>query len=115
MQDIENALHAALARAGVGAGDLSAIATSEAKQGERGIETLAAKLGVKLMLISDRELKAAGERATTRSDRVMALVGLPSLAEAAALAAAGPSARLIGSRLIVGAAACALAAADVVQ
>jgi len=111
-QDIENALHAALKRAGVGADDLTAIATGEAKQGERGIETVAAKLGVKLMLISDGELKAAGARATTRSDRVLALIGLPSLAEAAALAAAGSSARLIVSRLIVGTAACALAASD---
>jgi cobalt-precorrin 5A hydrolase len=114
-QDIESALHAALARAGVSADALSVIATGEAKQGERGIETLAAKLGVKLMLISDDELKAAGDRATTRSDRVLALIGLPSLAEAAALAAAGPSARLIVSRLIVGAATCALAASDAVQ
>jgi cobalt-precorrin 5A hydrolase len=114
-QDIETALRAALARAGVTANDLSAIATGTAKQGERGIETVAAKLGVKLMLISDGELKAAGGHSTTRSDRVLALFGLPSLAEAAALAAAGPSAQLIVSRLIVGAATCALAASDVVQ
>jgi len=115
MRDIETALHTALARAGVNANDLSAIATGEAKQGERGIETVAAKLGVRLMLISNGELKAAGDCATTRSDRLLALIGLPSLAEAAALAAAGPSARLIVSRLIVGAATCALAASDAVQ
>jgi cobalt-precorrin 5A hydrolase len=114
-QDIETALRAALARAGATAGDLNAIATGEAKQGERGIETVAAKLGVRLMLISDSKLKAAGNRATTRSDRVLALIGLPSLAEAAALAAAGPSARLIVARLVVGAAACALATSDGVQ
>jgi cobalt-precorrin 5A hydrolase len=66
------------------------------------------------MLISESELKAAGGRATTRSERVSALMGLPSLAETAALAAAGPSARLIVSRLIVGAATCALAASDAV-
>jgi cobalt-precorrin 5A hydrolase len=114
MQDIETALHTALARAGLGASDLGAIATGKTKQDERGIETVAAKLGVKLMLISDCELKAAGGRATTRSERVSALMGLPSLAETAALAAAGPSARLIVSRLIVGAATCALAASDAV-
>jgi len=114
-QDVETALRAALARAGVAATDLNAIATGEAKQGEPGIETAAAKFGVRLMLISDGELQAAGKRATTRSDRVLALIGLPSLAEAAALAAAGPSARLIVSRLIVGAATCALAATDTVR
>ena len=112
MQDIETALHAALARAGVNAHDLGAIATGKTKQGERGIETVATKLGVKLVLVPDTELKAAGDRATTRSDRVLALMDLPSLAETAALAAAGPSARLIVSRLIVGAATCALAASD---
>ena len=112
MQDIETALVAALARAGVNANDLAAIATGNTKQGERGIESVAAKLGVKLMLIPEGELKAAGARATTRSDRVLALMGLPSLAETAALAAAGPSARLIVSRLAVGAATCALAISD---
>ena len=115
MYDIETALNAALARAGVNANDLGAIATGKAKQGERGIESVAAKLGVKLMLIPEGELKAAGARATTRSDRVLALMGLPSLAETAALAAAGPSARLIVSRLAVGAATCALAASDAVR
>ncbi|HXX51344.1 MAG TPA: cobalamin biosynthesis protein [Xanthobacteraceae bacterium] len=114
-QDVEAALRAALAHAGVTAEDLNAIATGEAKQGEGGIETVAAKLGVRLMLIPDDELRAAGKRATTRSDRVLALMGLPSLAEAAALAAAGPSAQLIVSRLIVGAATCALAATDATQ
>jgi cobalt-precorrin 5A hydrolase len=114
-QDVETALCAALACAGLAATDLKAIATGAAKQGEPGIEAVAAKLGVRLMLISEGELKAAGKRATTQSDRVLALIGLPSLAEAAALAAAGPSARLIVSRLIVGAATCALAATDAVQ
>ena len=115
MQDIETALNAALARAGVNANDLGAVATGKTKQGERGIESVAAKLGVKLMLVPDGELKAAGARATTRSDRVLALMGLPSLAETAALAAAGPSARLIVSRLAVGAATCALAISDAVR
>ena len=115
MGDIETALHTALARAGVNATDLGAIATGKTKRGEPGIETLAAKLGVKLMLIPHSELKAAGDRAMTRSDRVMALMDLPSLAETAALAAAGPSARLIVSRLTVGAATCALAASDAVR
>jgi cobalt-precorrin 5A hydrolase len=115
MRDIETALHAALARAGVSANDLGALATGKTKQDERGIKTLAAKLGVKLVLIPDSELKAASDRVTTRSDRVLALMGLPSLAETAALAAAGPSARLIVSRLIVGAATCALATSDAVR
>jgi cobalt-precorrin 5A hydrolase len=67
------------------------------------------------MLITDADLKAAGTRVATRSDRVVALTGVPSLAEAAALAAAGPSSRLIAPRLVVGAATCALASSGAVQ
>ena len=40
----------------------------------------------------------------------MALAGVPSVAEAAALAAGGPDARLIVPRIAVGPATCALAA-----
>ena len=107
--DIEAAIRAALARAGIPAADLGAIATGSAKGAEVGITATAGKLGIGLMLISDVELKAAGVRVATRSDRVLALTGVPSLAEAAALAAAGPSSHLIASRLVVGAATCALA------
>ena len=107
--DIEAAIRAALARAGLGAAELQAIATSRAKDTEAGIATAASAFGVGIMLIPEAELKAAGVRATTRSDRVLALTGVPSLAEAAALAAAGPSSRLIASRLVVGSATCALA------
>jgi cobalt-precorrin 5A hydrolase len=55
-------------------------------------------------------MKAASDRTETRSARVLALMGVPTVAEAAALAAAGPAARLLGPRLVVGAATCALAA-----
>jgi cobalt-precorrin 5A hydrolase len=113
--DIEAAILAALARAGISATDLKAIATSKAKDSEAGIASAAAKFGVGIMAIPDAALKAAGARATTRSDRVLALTGVPSIAEAAALAAAGPSSRLIASRLVVGMATCALASSEVAQ
>jgi cobalt-precorrin 5A hydrolase len=113
--DIEAAIQAALARAGIAAGALQAIATASAKAAEPGIAAAAAKLGLSVMSIADAELKAAGTRVTTRSDRVLALTGVPSLAEAAALAAAGPSSRLIASRLVIGAATCALASSGAAQ
>jgi cobalt-precorrin 5A hydrolase len=43
---------------------------------------------------------------------VLALTGVPSVAEAAALAAAGPLAHLIGPRLVIGSATCALASSE---
>jgi cobalt-precorrin 5A hydrolase len=110
--DIEAAIRAALARAGLAAVELTAIATSAGKGAEPGIAAAAANLGVRIVAIADTELKAAGARVTTRSERVLALTGVPSLAEAAALAAAGPTAHLVAPRLAVGAATCALASSE---
>jgi len=110
--DIEAAIRAALVHAGIDAADLKAIATGSAKAAEPGIAATAAALGLKIVPITEAELKAAGARVQTRSDRVLALTGIPSLAEAAALAATGPASRLIAARLVVGAATCALAKSD---
>jgi cobalt-precorrin 5A hydrolase len=108
--DIEAAIHAALASARIEADALDVIATIEAKSAEAGIRTAAAKLGVTLMVVPELELFAANGRVETHSERVAVLSGVGSVAEAAALAAAGPASTLIVPRLIVGAAACALAA-----
>jgi cobalt-precorrin 5A hydrolase len=110
--DVEAAIRAALARAGITSDALDAIATIASKRDEAGIGTAAENFGVTVVLVSDAELKAAGNRTETRSERVQTLMGLPSVAEAAALAAAGPSARLISPRLVFGSAACALAASE---
>jgi cobalt-precorrin 5A hydrolase len=107
--EIEAAIQAALASAGIATAELKAIATGTIKAAEPGIAAAAAKLGLGVMAIADAELKAAGARAVTQSDRVLALIGVPSLAEAAALAAAGPASHLIATRLVVGDATCALA------
>jgi cobalt-precorrin 5A hydrolase len=110
--DIEAVIRAAFARAGMGPNTLGAIATIATKQGEAGIETAAAHFGVKLVFVGETELKAASQRTETKSERVLAIVGAPSVAEAAALAAAGPSSRLIGNRLVIGSATCALATSE---
>lgn len=108
--DIEAAIRAALARAGVSEDALDAVATIAAKRGEAGIVAAATTFGVRVVAVPETALKTADERTETRSERVLALMGVSSVAEAAALAAAGPSARLIGPRLVCGAATCALAA-----
>jgi cobalt-precorrin 5A hydrolase len=97
----------ALARAGLDTLDL--VAAPESKGGEHGVAAAAAVLGVPLVLVAKADLEAAGARTQTRSERVLALVGVPSVAEAAALAAGGPAARLILPRITVGVATCALA------
>jgi cobalt-precorrin 5A hydrolase len=109
-RDVEAAIRAALARAGLAAAALDAIATMLGKNEEPGIAAAAKTLGVRVVALGQGELEAASERAATRSARVLALTGVPSVAETAALAAAGVDARLIATRLVVGGAACALAA-----
>ena len=103
-------IEAALARAGLTAAALDMIATAAAKGGEPGIAAAATALGVPLVLVPQGELETAGENAVTRSERVVALMGVGSVAEAAALAAGGPAAQLVLPRVAVGPATCALAA-----
>jgi cobalt-precorrin 5A hydrolase len=102
-------IDAALARAGVAKDALDIIAAPAAKGDEPGITATASALGVALVLVPSSELETAGDRAVTRSQRVVALMGVPSVAEAAALAAAGATARLLVSRIAIGPATCALA------
>jgi len=113
--DIEAAIRAALARANITTDALDVIATIEAKSAEAGIRGAAEKLGVAVIVVSDADLKAASGRTETKSERSLALMGVPSVAESAALAAAGPTANLIASRLVVGTATCALAASALVS
>jgi cobalt-precorrin 5A hydrolase len=88
---------------------LAVIAAPAAKCNEAGIVAAAYALGVPLVLIPQSGLEAAAPRTQTRSERVIALMGVPSVAETAALAAAGPSARLLCARIVVGPVTCALA------
>jgi cobalt-precorrin 5A hydrolase len=89
------ALQDALARAG-GPGGVTHLATVAGKAG--GLEQLAEVLGLPVIAILPEALQA--QPVLTHSERVDALFGTGSVAEAAALAAAGPSARLWGPRVV---------------
>jgi cobalt-precorrin 5A hydrolase len=110
--DIGAVIADALARAGFAAHALDLIAAPELKAGEHGVAAAAAALGVPLVLVPQADLKLAGARAETCSERVLALMGVPSVAEAAALAAGGSTARLIVPRIARGTATCALAMSE---
>jgi cobalt-precorrin 5A hydrolase len=104
-EQVESALAAAL-----GPGQsLSLIATPTAKGREPGIIAAAAARGVPLVLISQSDLEAANAATLTHSDHSMAAMNVHSVAEAAALACAGPQSRLLGPRVAVGPVTCALA------
>jgi cobalt-precorrin 5A hydrolase len=106
---VEAAIAAALAHCGLAADALGLIATSTAKSAEAGIAAAASALRVPIVLVPQCALEDAGHRTVTKSERVLLRTGVPSLAEAAALAAAGPAARLLAPRVAVGPATCALA------
>ena len=89
-----DSLRDALARAG-GAVDLLATAADKAEAAV--IRALAAELALTLQAIPLEILET--QTTLTQSARVAARYGTGSLAEAAALAAAGPGARLLGPRV----------------
>lgn len=83
--------------------------TAEAKRGEVGLCDAAARLGLPLVFIPIEKLAGAADRVTHRSRQVEAALGVPSVAEAAALAGAGTGSRLMIPRLAHAAATCAVA------
>jgi len=108
---IETVIAAALARAGLTSRRLDVLATAAFKRDEPGIAAAAAAHGVPLILVAQADLERAGGRATY-SRRVAELMGVGSVAEAAALAAAGPAGRLVVPRIAIGPATCALARSE---
>ena len=90
-------LRDALVAAG-GMDGVVALATAEAKAGSAVLAALAAELGLPVLAVAPAALAAV--ETPTRSERVAARFDTGSLAEAAALAAAGPGARLLGPRAV---------------
>lgn len=84
-------------RAALGlAGRADVLATAEGKEREPGLTRLAADLGLPVRAVSRASLAAQGIEGSEKS---MDLYGTGSVAEAAALAVAGPGARLIATRV----------------
>ena len=110
--EIEAAIETALERAGRPLARLDLMATAARKRDEEGIAAAATARGLRLIFVEQADLEVASARGATWSRRVLALAGVPSVAEAAALAAGGPRARLILPRIVVGKVTCALAAEE---
>jgi cobalt-precorrin 5A hydrolase len=109
VEEIGAALDTALERAGRPLAKIDLLATSARKRDEAGLAETAASRGLRLVFVEQGELEIASARGATWSRRVLALAGVPSVAEAAALAAGGPKAKLILPRIVVGPVTCALA------
>lgn len=92
-----DSLRSALMAAG-GTDGIVALATAAEKAQAQALIALAAELRLPIWAIAPGALAAVETQ--TWSDRVASRFGTGSLAEAAALAAAGPAARLLGPRAV---------------
>ena len=108
-EDILSAIETALEAHGLAVTALSALATASLKRDEPGILAAGRRLDLPLLVVEDTELKAAGSRTLSRSQASLEAANTPSVSEAAALAAAGTDATLLGPRTVVGPATCAIA------
>ncbi len=107
--EVLDLVRAALAEARVAPGAVACIATLDRKEGEAAINTLAVQLGVPVRFFSANEL-ATETRIAHPSESVAEAIETPSVAEAAALLAAGPGAKLIVPKRKSAHATCAIAA-----
>ena len=107
--DIVVLIDVALKQFNIAPGDLAALATEDRKADEPGLVEAAQTLSLPLLRCSLAELDAVEDRLLTRSERVLALKGTASIAEAAALVGAGPNAKLLGPRITSGRITCAIA------
>ena len=89
----------------------AALFTVEGKRADAGLAQAAQALAMPLYFLPQEALEAVAHLAQTRSPRVEALFGVPSVAETAALAGAGPGAVLILPRIARDNATCAIARA----
>ena len=110
--DIITLVRRALAAAPVDGAVLGALATPRFKGDEIGLNDAATMLGVPLTLVDEATLIAVQPRCATRSVHAEATTGVASVAEGAALAAAGDGAVLLLPRITGSGVTCALAQAD---
>ncbi len=102
------AARAPVAAGGAAAGRVATLATVDRRRGEPCVVDAAAALGASLVTFAADEL--ARVAVPTPSDVVARHVGTPSVAEAAALLAAGPGARIVVPKRRSAHATCAVAA-----
>jgi cobalamin biosynthesis protein CbiG len=101
----------ALAVAGIGAELVVGIATIDTRAQHPAIVTLAAHLNVPVRAFAAEILEAETPRLLNPSEQVFARTGCHGVAEAAALASAGPEARLVVGKMKSGRATVAVALA----
>ncbi|NNC00980.1 cobalamin biosynthesis protein, partial [Corallococcus exiguus] len=99
----------ALKEVSLSIGDLAFVAAIDEKANEPTFINASKFLGVSITTVNRNELQMVADKIQTHSPRVLALHGVGSLAEATALASAGPGASLILPRIASDRVTCALA------
>lgn len=110
--EIERVVRQALDAFGVPVERLDLVATESSKVADPAFPEAARRLSAKLVACSMDELGRVSSRVLTRSQRALEAKGVPSIAEGAALIAAGRNGRLLGARVATPRATCAIAVGD---
>jgi cobalt-precorrin 5A hydrolase len=88
---------------------IAGLFTVASKAHESGLAEAAASLSLPLLFLPESALQPVACRTQTRSERVVQLFGVPSIAETAALVGAGEGSTLVVPRLSRGTVTCAIA------
>jgi len=107
--DILACLDEALAIAGLATEGTPRLATLASRATEPGLMAAVAARNAELVAVPDEALKGFEAACATRSTRIASLYGVGSVAEAAALTAAGPGGTLVQPRIATARVTCALA------
>lgn len=110
--DLEQVVRMALERFAVPSERLEALATETGKAAEPAYVEAAQRLAVTLVPCTLADLGRVGSAVLSPSRLVQETKGVPSIAEASALVAAGRNACLLGARVATDKATCALAVGD---
>jgi cobalt-precorrin 5A hydrolase len=111
-EDIVSLIAVALSNFGIARENLTAIATESSKADEHGIAGAAQSLSIPVLRCPIADLGRVADQVLTRSLRVQEIKGVPSIAEASALVAAGLNARLLGARVAANKVTCAIAVGE---
>lgn len=109
---LEELVRRALALLPAALADAPATLATIAEKDRPALHAAAARLGLPVMILPKAALRPTEDRITVTSAAALACLGIPSVAEAAALAGAGPGARLVVGRIAGPAATCAIALRD---
>lgn len=110
--DIIELVHVALNKCDITISEVGVMATAWMKEGAEVIVHAAEALDLPLVVIPKEKCDELSGLAQTQSEKVIELFAVPSVAEVAALAAAGKNARLICPRVTSQTASCAIAISE---